>query len=215
MSNPKAEIVITDLRKLIKEVRKINPAYVSEFYKGAKEIAKPVQADIIKAIPNTKPVRGMQPVDVPGRLAWGVGKRAKSVVIDVRRTVKKTSGFAKGTSQTYPIAAVATQSPGTVLADMAGKSNRYTNRKEFSAKHRINLFGRGQIVERTYRINGQGEQLINALNKSSKVKSKSASRFVWPAALDALPKAVGQMDDLISDLNKQINTKLERVARGR
>jgi len=208
MSNPRTEIVMTDFRKLIREVKKINPAYVQEFYKGAKDIAKPVQQEVIKGIPNSAPVRGMRQVSVPGRLSWGAGKRAKSVVLDVKRTVSRTSGFAKGTSSTYTIAAVAAQSPGTVLADMAGKTNAYTNRKALSSKHMINLFGRGVIVERQYRIRGQGIALIGAL-------SKAPSRYVWPSALKALPQAVASMDGLLSNLNGIINKNLERVSRGR
>ena len=204
MANPQTVIEIKDLRLLIKTLREIDKSYVGEFYKRGKEIAKPVQAAIIKAIPSTAPIRGMRAKSIRGRLAWNIGKRAKSVIIRANRTVRRKSSFAKGKINTYPIIQVVAQSPALVLADMAGKTNKYTNKKVASRKHEINLFGRGIIVERTYRINGQGVAMINAL---SKVKG-DASRWFWPSALSAMETAKGEMSDLIATTHEIANKKL-------
>lgn len=208
MSNYKTEIEFSNLRLIIKALKDLDKRYLGEFYKEAKAIAKPVQAAIIKAIPSTYPVRGMRAKSQRGRLAWNVGKRAKSVVIRSNRTIKRKSSFAKGKINSYPIVQVVAQSPAVVLADMAGKTNRYTNKKPRSRKHEIDLFGRGIIVERTYKINGQGINLINALAGGKGVLSSRPSRWFWPAALRAMPEAARKIQDLIGKTNSLINKSI-------
>lgn len=208
MSNYKTEIEFSNLRLIIRALKDIDKKYLGEFYKEAKRIAKPVQAAIVKAIPSTAPVRGMKPNSQRARLGWGIGKRAKSVVIRANRTVRRKSSFAKGKINTYPIVQVVAQSPGTVLADMAGKTNKYTNKKARSRKHEINLFGRGIIVERTYKINGQGINLINALAKGKGILSNKPSRWFWPSALKAMPQAAKEMQALIGKTNELINKSI-------
>jgi len=209
MSNFKTEIEFTNLRLLIKVIKEIDKKYLNEFYAQAKNIAKPIQAAIVKAIPSSYPIRGMRAKSQRGRLAWNVGKRAKSVVIRTNRTVRRKSSFAQGKINSYPIVQVVAQSPAVVLADMAGKTNKYTNKKPRSRKHEINLFGRG-VVERTYKINGQGLALIQALSAGKGVLSTRPSRWFWPSALKAMPEASKQMQNLISKLhavaNKQLGT---------
>lgn len=205
MANPKTEIQFDNLRLIIKTLKEYDKTQLAAFYKEAKDIAKPVQASIIKAIPSRPPARGMRPKSNRARLGWGIGKRAKSVVIRTNRTIKRKSSFAKGKINTYPIVQVVAASPGTVLADMAGKTNNYTNKKPRSRKHEINLFGRGIIVERTYRMEGQGIYLIDKLNGSF---SNSPSRFFWPAALEALKPATEKMQIVINKTNEAINRML-------
>lgn len=208
MANYKAEIAITDFRALIKELRKIDPAYVRGFFSSAKEITKPVQDEITRGIPPSAPIRGMRPKSERGRLAWGIGRRARSTQIRVNRTVKRKSSFARGRTDQYSIAYVAVRSPGTAMSDMAGRSGTWVNKYEVSREHQINLFGRGTIVTRRYRMNDQGKAMITALNTA---KGK-ASRFVWPSALKALPMALNQVTKLISKTNEVINRDLRRIS---
>ncbi len=207
MANEKAEIEFSNLRLLIKTLKEIDKRYISEFYAEAKRIAKPIQDAVIKAIPSSYPIRGMRAKSQRGRLAWGVGKRAKSVVIRANRTVRRKSSFAQGKINTYPIVQVVAQSPAVVLADMAGKTNRYTNKKPRSRKHEINLFGRG-VVERTYKINGQGIALIDALANAKGVLSSKPSRWFWPAANSKMKAAVKEMQELIAKTHAVANKEL-------
>lgn len=208
MAEYKTEIEFTNLRLIIKALKDLDKRYLSEFYKEAIAIAKPVQAAIIKQIPSTAPISGMRARSQRGRLAWNIGKRAKSVVIRTNRTVKRKSSFAKGKINSYPIVQVVAQSPAVVLGDMAGKTNRYTNKKPRSRKHEINLFGRGVIVERTYKINGQGLALISALAGGKGVLSSRPSRWFWPSALRALPEAAKKMQALVYKTNELVNKSI-------
>ena len=206
MSNDKTEIEIKNLREIIKILKGLEGNYISKFYMEAKNVAKPVQAEVIKGIPSSAPIRGMRAKSLRGRTAWGVGKRAKSVTLKANRTVKRGSAFSKGKASSYPIIQVVASSPGTVIADMAGKVGKI-NRKPVTKAYEINLFGRG-VVTRTHRINNQGASLISALSSSPKMQSPSSSRFFWPSALKGMPEAVKKMDGLISGLHAQANREL-------
>lgn len=208
MADYKTEIEISNLRLIIKTLKSLEGKYLSEFYQQAKDIAKPVQASIIKQIPSTAPIRGMRAKSQRARLGWNIGKRAKSVVIRTNRTIKRKSSYAKGKINTYPIVQVVAQSPAVVLGDMAGKTNAYTNKKPRSRKHEIDLFGRGIIVERTYKINGQGLALINALAGAKGVLSSKPSRWFWPSALKAMPEAAKKMQALIGKTNEILNKNM-------
>jgi len=204
MSNPKTEIELKNLREIIKILKTLETNYISEFYKDAKNIAKGVQQEVIKGIPASALVSGMRAKSQRGRLAWGVGKRARSVTIKANRTVKRGSSFAKGKTTSYPLVQVIASSPGTVLADMAGKTGATVNKKAESRSYEINLFGRGQIVTRTHRINNQGVALIAGLN----AKKGKASRYFWPSALKGMPAATEKMDKLVSKLHDRANREL-------
>jgi hypothetical protein len=206
--NYKTEIEFSNLRLLIKTLKELDRKYLSEFYAEAKNIAKGVQDEVIKAIPATSPIRGMRAKSTRARLGWNVGKRAKSVVVRANRTIQRKSAFAQGKINNYPIVQVVAQSPAVVLADMAGKTNAYTNKKPRSRKHLINLFGRGEIVERTYKIEGQGIHLINALASAKGVLSSKPSRWFWPAALKGLPTAAKEMQSLVNKANEKLNRML-------
>lgn len=208
MANNVTTIELKDLRKMIRELRQLDSTYVSAFYKEAREIAKPIQADIVRAIPASAPLSGMRPRSERGRLAWGAGRRAKSVVIRVKRRISRGSAFSQGRAKAYPIVQVAARSPALVMADMAGSSNKVTNKRPQSRKHEINLFGRGEIVERTYPIRGQGIGMIRALSAGVKGARAKPSRWFWPAADKGWETAQEKMGKLIEDTNEMINKKL-------
>jgi hypothetical protein len=207
MSYGKTEIEYSNLKRIIKVLKEVDKKYLAEFYKQAKDIGKPVQDEIIQAIPSTPPIRGMRARSTRARLGWGIGKRAKSVVIKANRTVQRRSAFAQGKHSEYPIVQVVAQSPALVLADMAGKSNTYTNKKPITREYEINLFGRG-VVTRTHRINGQGFALIDRLATAKGVISPGPSRYFYPAAERAMPKARKEMQSLLGEVNETANKYL-------
>jgi len=208
MSYSKTEIEFSNLKRIIKVLKEHDKNYLASFYKEAKQIGKPVQDEIIQAIPATSPIRGMRARSNRARLGWGIGKRAKSVVIRANRTVQRKSSFAQGKHNKYPIVQVVAQSPALIVADMAGKSNKVTNKKPLSRSYEINLFGRGVIVTRTHKINGQGLALIERLASAKGVISSSPSRYFYPAAERAMPAAKKEMQSLINQVNETANKYL-------
>lgn len=206
--NDKSVIEFSNYRLLIKELKEFEGNALREFYQNAKDIAKPVQAYIQKSIPNAAPLSGMRGKSERARLGWGVGVRPRTVKIRVNKTVQRGSSFAKGKTNEFPIVQVAASSPALVMADMAGKTNAYTDKKPRSRVYQINLFGLGQIVERTHKIDGQGVAMIAALSAGVKGGRGKPSRWFWPAAEKGMEDAAKQMDDLLQDTIDTVNKRL-------
>jgi hypothetical protein len=200
MSNPVTTIELKNLREIVKILKELEGNYISEFYKEAKDIAKGVQSEVIKGISNSAPISGMKGRSLRARMAWGVGKRAKSVTLKANRAVKRGSSFAKGKTSSYPLIQVVASSPALVIADMAGKANKSVS---VSRTYEINLFGRG-VITREHRINGQGKAMISKLTATA----GQPSRFFWPAALKGMPEATEKMGKLVAKLHTDANREL-------
>lgn len=144
------DIIYSNVRELTKQLSAIDTDLRKEFIRDLKDIAKPVQTEIVQAIPATGPHRGMRG---NGRLSWDnsinyKGKRvpAKSVSINFR--VSGSKSFA-----TTSLVRVTVNSPIVALLDQAGKAH-----------------------------SKRGAQLL-------RIMGGKPSRYVWPAAMRALPKA--------------------------
>lgn len=192
----RAEVYLSEYYELIKVLREVDSDLLKEFRKKSKALAKPVQQDIRDSIPSTAPIRGMRRRVVPGRLTWGVGKPAKSALIRTKNPRK----FDKRKS--ISLASVAVRSPATILADMAGKSNRVTGKTKITKRY---AYSRAKSGFRTHRINGQGENMIRALNAKA-----NASRFVWPGAEKSLPAVRQEFQTVVDDVVLRVNAELER-----
>lgn len=90
----------------------------------------------------------------------------------------------------------------TILADMAGKSNRVTGKTKITKRY---AYSRAKSGFRTHRINGQGENMIRALNAKA-----NASRFVWPGAEKSLPAVREEFQTVVDDVVLRVNAELER-----
>jgi hypothetical protein len=182
---------ISDYRYLIRELNKVEPTLAAGMRKEIRTVMKPLQQSVAKNIPMERPRSGM--VTRIGRLSWGAGKPAKTVLIDTRAPrVNKdslTGSFAK----------LRVTSPATVMADMMGRSGRYigarrlatgsksaaieVTRGKYKGQMGYPYFYKGASSPegRIHRnTGGQGRGLIRGLGAKP-------SRYVWPAALKGLP----------------------------
>lgn len=201
---------ISNWNEIMKVLNKLDRDYVKELRKSFREIAKPVQTEIRRAIPSkaNPPLSGMRQVHF-GRLAWGSrfgsgAKPSKSVLIQTPSTrTKKARRF-----DTYSIARLQVGSPATVLFDMAGRAKYSKGRK-----------GMTPVYDYMYTINGTkvpGKRqhkvtplaFAKALPNANGRLKVSASRIVWPAAEKALPQARQKMDSKISQVNLKVNALL-------
>lgn len=201
-----SEILITDYRDLITALNKLEGEILKEFFRGSKEIAKPVQAGIKASIPSRAPLRGsskrpngtrygMQKAaqGIPGRLTWGTGKPAKSATIVALRPKKSFKGKRVG------IVKVVVKSPATIMADMAGKSRAYVNKKSMTDPYPYTRTLKGKYgsvrrlrTVRRHKINGQGSAMIDKLGSQP-------SRYVYPGAEGAFDDSVRKIDRHFGD----------------
>jgi hypothetical protein len=192
----------------MKVIVKLDKDYAKELRKDFKRIARPVQTAIKNGIPSKAkpPLSGMRQVHF-GRLAWGSSygknaKPAKSVLIQLPNTRAK-----KYKNTDIAIARLQVQSPATALADMAGRKGNTKARKGLTPKY-----------DYMYTINGQKVPGIrqhkvkqwNFVTNISKKKS-TASRFVWPSALKALPQAQKEIEVSITQANLRVNQLLRSL----
>ena len=201
-----AEVLVSDYRDLISALNKLEGQVLKEFFRGAKEIAKPVQVGIKAAIPSRAPLRGssrrpngtkygMQKAaqGIPGRLTWGTGKPAKSATIVAMRPKKSFKG------QRVGIVKVVVKSPATIMADMAGKSRAYVNKKSMTDPYPYTRTIKGKYgsirrlrTVRRHKINGQGSAMIDKLGSQP-------SRYVYPGAESAFGDSVRRIDKHLGD----------------
>jgi hypothetical protein len=214
-------ITITDYRDLIRELRTVDPAYARTLKANFKRVARPMRQGIAKAIPRQPPtsgvhikdprrtVSGFKPVVVPGRLSWGPnaqngGIPAKHTVVEATkqqswRKVKRLGELS--------IVRVSVDNAATVMADMAGRSRKWINKKPMTKPY---LYSRGGTQGiRQHRINGQGKGMIAALDRGKGVAQNKASRWIWPTAEKHKEKVTIEVVVLLRNANKHLNERLK------
>jgi hypothetical protein len=212
--NYQSKLVVTNLDDVLRTLKSLDEDYYKQFRRDVKEIAGTVrdgvQRELRKFSRANPPLSGMRQVHF-GRVAWGTTyapagrprpKPYDSALIDVPRRLKSNKyGY-------RPIARIVVGSPGTVLADMAGKTNAYTRAFEYTKPYDYMYTIKGQKVpgKREHRITTQGMEMI------SNMPGRKPSRYVWKGAEDRLPAARKAMDKSISKINAYINIQLRRGA---
>lgn len=194
----RVEVQLTDWRFLIRQTRKIEPDMIRKFKVNATKIARPVEKKIQQGITNKFAIRGMQPKVVPGRLTWGGQVAPKTTVIKADTRLRK-----KGKS----IASVWVMSPAVAVFDYADKYGKYDGlqTKDYD-------YSRSKTGKRSHLRNGQGRHMIDAINKSPARKSVNPSRIVWPSGLAAVPQANAEINVLLDQVAKNINSEIQRNA---
>lgn len=191
-----AELTLDDYDAMARELNKLSPELLREMNRQYKDIAKGPQSEIKKAIPRSAPLRGMRQRVVPGRTTWGNIKPARSVLIRAKRPKKLDERVA------VPIVQLVVQSPGTIIADMAGRGNS----TGANAVTPVYAYSRSRSGYRTHRINGQGQAMINALD----AWKAGASRMVYPAVENSLDEVRSEMEGIIADAVVKVQRELDR-----
>jgi hypothetical protein len=211
----RAGLYITDYNDLIRELNRVQPTLVKQMQKDYRKIAKPVQIAVKNGIPSTPPTSGIHakrpnssrsgfyPVAVPGRLTWGANyqnknKAVKSVLIQTPSASKARRGMTKFKTTSFSIARLNVDNAAVVMADMAGKSGKYINKRPRTREYD---YSRSKTGKRTHKINNQGRGMIRALGGKP-------SRFAWPSAEKALPKAKAESKVVLQKAFSIINRRM-------
>ena len=196
----RASIEISDLQFMLNEMSKVNEEARKQFRRRFREITTPVQKKIQEGIRANRlgtpgNMRGFGKKVVPGRLTWGTGKPATSAIISMPRLTSRKDYL--------PISKIKVGSPATVIADMAGKSNRVTASK---ARTEIYPYSRSKTGERSHKITRQGSRkFIQNLDLTT---SNKASRIVYPSAEKALPAARIEAEITLDYMANEVNRRL-------
>ena len=208
-------VSVPDYRDLIKTIRQTEPKMMIQLRRDFRKIAKPMVTDIKKEIPSEPPTSGVHvkrpqnvtsgfaPRVIPGRLSWSANsqnrnKSIKAVTVKMPRVKTK---FRNGANMTS-IARVQVENAAVVMADLAGSSNMWINKRPQTREYR---YSRSRSGVRSHKVNNQGRAMINALNRK---KSAQRSRFVYPAAEKSMDVVKYQALNVLKGAFDKVNREL-------
>lgn len=172
---------------------------------NARKIAKPTVDDIRRTIPKSaplpKPKHGGGMTTRIGRLSWGMKIPAKSTLVQARNPkVRTLKHFGE-----ISLARIIVRSPGTVLADMAGKTgnyDKYPRTRKYPYTFTNPRTGQQHVGMRSHKNNGQGRALVSKLGGKP-------SRYVYKAADATLPAVRAEMAKVITKYANLVSKKIK------
>lgn len=208
-------IEITNMNEVLKVIRDLDSKWIGGIRKDFRKVGKIAQKEVANAIPGrgSPPLSGMKQVHF-GRLAWGTNyggagtkpRPAKSVLIQTPNTRKKKYREL----EKAPVLRLQIGSPATVLLDMGGRVFGSKGRKGMTPMYDYMYTIGGQKVpgKRQHRV--VPFVFAKGFSQAKGIRSRNASRIVYPAVERAMPAVTREMGDTISKINNRINQELLR-----
>lgn len=185
---------VTDIRKLQKRLKEIDPKLRTQLLRDAKKEAQPTVTAVKSAIASVTPNSGMLR---PGaRLNWNNaidGKGRSHVASDVKPMFRTSMS---GRSTTTSLVVVKVGNPAVTLADMGGRSGRYMDAGYKGSGYTREYSYKGKT--RKHKVNGQFKGIEQKIGGS-------ASRFIWPAAERSIPAAREAIEKILREAYARIN----------
>lgn len=202
MLKPKVEIVASDIRKLKRNLKDVEPGLQQQFVKDIKAIGKEASSPIKSAIKSVKPLSGMRHA---GKTAWGVGKPIDSTTV---RSKMRTGGK----SMTTSLVSVRINSAAVNIMDMAGRSGKSIGRGKRNSGYTpvVRRTADGGLVAYARRTPYEaGKRFIESLNAVSGILKRGASRIAWPSIEKDLPEFERKIDGVIEKYYRTANRKFD------
>ena len=198
-SEYQAEIVISDYKRIIRELNKIEPMLVAQMRQDFKEIAEPVRHEIRKGIPSQPPLSGMRRKLSPVGKTWNTRRRARTVKI-------RLSNPKRGIEKNASIVTLSISSPATIIADMSGRGNAGRRGKTDWYVYPLSqsVSDNYRPGERRHTVTTQGQKMIQMLSS----RLQGPSRMVYPSAERALPDAQEKLFMVIGKATQIIERRL-------
>lgn len=185
-----AVLSVSDYKDLIRKLNKLESGLGTAFKRNLKKLAEGPRAAVRSAIPQKPPLSGMRRVLSPVSKTWNTKNNARTVII---KTGTKST---RPTLNTKPLGIIklVIPSPATVIADMAGRGNVRT---PSGTKTEYYVYPRAKDKVRRHTVTTQGNTMIEKLGGGP-------SRYAYPAAEEAMPDFVDQVEELISYVTGEI-----------
>lgn len=215
MLNPIIQLDSQDVKLMLRKLKNIEPDLVKQFRGEVRAIARPVDQEIKRNIPDRPPMSGMGRVIRDsrtgnyyineGRLSWqGNGVRGIESGGKIKNKSPKSTTISNaikpsGRSMTTSIAKIILNNPAVSMADMAGRAGGNTSRgisREYVYRKR-----NGEIVRRRHRVTNQGQYMIRNL-------SGLASRYGWAALEDKIDTVAREIEKVLEKYYRIANRGL-------
>jgi hypothetical protein len=205
MGSGQSYIKFSDVKAIRAELVAFDKNLRLELLKNARVIAAGTVKDIRKAIPQSaplpKPKRGGGMTTRIGRLSWGMKIPAKSALVQAKNPrVRSLKRFGE-----ISLARIIVRSPGTVMADMAGKVgkyDKYPRTRKYPYTFTNPRTGEQYVGERSHKNNGQGRALVGKLGGKP-------SRYVYKAADASLPQVRAEMAKVVEKYSAMVSRKIK------
>jgi len=188
-------ISISDWRRMVRELNKIEPNLSSALRDNVKEIGEPVRDAVRDSIPSSPPLRGMQRKLSPVGLTWNTRRQARAVAMKYKSPPKTSPTSLTG--RNAAILQLQIKSPAAIIADMAGRGNASIK----GQKTRFYTYPRAKSGQRRHTVTSQGDIMIEKLGGTP-------SRYVYPGAEKAMPEAAQKLDDFLGYVTQEIERRV-------
>lgn len=208
-----ATLVISDFKRLIRELNKIEPELVRQMKRDLKEIAEIPRAAVRSEIPQRPPLRGrgpgyrhgMQRVLSPTGKTWNTRRNARTVTIKTKSPRRAVGFGTKGAG----IVSLVISSPATIIADMAGRGNMKASIDGQKTDWYVYPNAKGTTDNtrpgyRRHTVNKQGYRMVEALDR----KAGGPSRYVYPAVEDAMPRTADRVSETIAEFTRVVEREI-------
>jgi hypothetical protein len=181
------DFLASDLRKLQKVLKDIDPELRKQLMRDAKAVGKEAESIVKPALPTNAPLSGMR---TSGAYGWNTqerkGKRTAPNKTEVRFRTATGGNTIGGTTSLVSVRVVA---PMTVISDIAGRSGSYVGRGDKGSGYSKPYTDRFGNIRR-HKLNGQGQAMIDGLGGRG-------SRYAWPAIESSKARLEASVRDVV------------------
>jgi hypothetical protein len=193
------DFLASDLRKLQRMLKDIDPELRKQFMRDAKSVGKEAESLVKPALPSSAPLSGMK---TNGAYGWNTqerkGRRVAPNKTEVRFRTATGGNTAGGTSSLVSVRVVA---PMTVIADIAGRSGSWIGKGDKGSGYSKPYTDRYGNITR-HRLYGQGEALVASLGGRG-------SRYAWPAIVGRKGSLESKVQDVVEKYSAIANGKFK------
>jgi len=181
------DFLASDLRKLQRVLKAIDPELRRQFLRDAKAVGKEAESIVKPALPTAAPLSGMR---TSGAYGWNTqerkGKRTAPNKTEVRFRTATGGNTIGGTSSLVSVRVVA---PMTVISDIAGRSGSWVGRGDRGSGYSKPYTDKYGNIRR-HKLNGQGQAMIDGLGGRG-------SRYAWPAIESSKARLEASVRDVV------------------
>lgn len=192
-------IVLSDYKRLIRELNKVEKGMVTELRANLREIAEGPRRRVQMSIPSQPPISGMRRKLSPVGKTWNTRRRARTVTVKLDSPKRAVGLGAKGGA----IIKLIVSSPATIIADMAGRGN--VRRRGLTDWYVYPMStGTSQnyrFGERRHTVTTQGDAMIAALGSKP-------SRYAYPAVERELPATTRKTADVVGHYTALVERRI-------
>ena len=195
----RADIIVSDLKRLVRRLNEIEPELAKTMRREWKEIVEPARAQMSASIKsNGIPMRGFRKRGSPVGKTWNNRGQSSRVYVQMRAGSRAVAEMRNQT-----VIRLVIRNAATIIADMAGRT--MSSRTPKGTKTDWYVYGPAKTFTanqkpgfRRHTVTTQGDQMLQNLNGWGR---GGASRVAYPSAEKTLPDV---SEKLLTNINEYV-----------